>query len=748
MSAISSIDHLQAKHSLEPIDDPYAEPRVLFQNTEQRRNNSHLTLIDGKTFSSAERSGDIFPPGAPDVGFFHQDTRFLSRLELRVSGHKPVVLSVANERNFSAQIELTMGNVTIRDSLDLPANTVHIRRDQLLYDDTLFDVLTFENFNLTPIDVNVEVLYSADFVDIFQVRGCARGKSGQYHRPVVEGDSIVFHYMGLDKIARSTEILHAPAAHATSIENDKVTARWQLHLDPFQRIRIESTVTAISSAGKPNTQRPREFRPLLAQRRADFERWHEQSTHFWTDNDEFNTLLNTCSGDFFALRIPNGKQHVVAAGIPWFATIFGRDSLIASYQTLSLNPTLAADTLRVLARYQGKEVNAWRDEQPGKILHEQRDGEMAHTREIPFGAYYGSVDATPLFLVAASEAFNWTADESLLRDLLPHIYAALDWIDKYGDLDGDGLIEYQRAEKSGLFNQGWKDSGDANMFRDGTVAQPPLALIEVQGYVYDAKYRMAQLLRHVGDQRTSERLRAEASEMMRRIEKAFWLPKQGYFAMALDRDKRPVETVASNPGQLLFSRAVKTDRARAITKRLMQDDMQSGWGWRTLASSEPVFNPLSYHRGSVWPHDNSLIAHGMCLYEMRGAALHTLTTLYEAALNFADMRLPELFCGIQRGESGTPVHYPVSCSPQAWASGAIFFMLASILGIRPSAQRKELNIINPVLPDWLKMLHVRNMRIGESRVDLDFERRGERTYCNVADVRGDKLMVNIGFKKN
>ncbi|HET8667469.1 MAG TPA: amylo-alpha-1,6-glucosidase, partial [Terriglobales bacterium] len=441
-----------------------------------------------------------------------------------------------------------------------------------------------------------------------------------------------------------------------------------------------------------------------------------------------------------------GKEHIIAAGIPWFATIFGRDSIIAAYQSLCLNPQLAVDTLRVLSRYQGKEVNDWRDEQPGKIVHENRDGEMTRNGEMPFGPYYGSIDATPLFLILLGETYNWTADEMLVREMMPAAYQALEWIERYGDIDGDGFVEYLRRSPRGLANQAWKDSWDAYMHRDGTVAKPPIAPVEVQGYVYDAKYRMSSMLRQFGDISLAEKLKREAAELARRFEKAFWMPARGYYAMALDSDKKQLQVVASNSGHLLFSRVIGKERARSVVNRLMREDMFGGWGWRTMSNEEQVFNPLSYHRGSVWPHDNSLIAHGMALNEFRPEAARCLTALFQAALNFRDYRLPELFCGVQRREYDEPVHYPVSCSPQAWASGALFLMLSSILGIRPSAPRKELNIVNPMLPEWLDYLHIRNLKIGNSRVGLDFTRRGERTFCNVVGVSGDKLLVNVAFK--
>jgi len=723
------------------IPSPHLEPRLAFHSLEPRKV-ENLTLIDGKTFSATAVTGDIYPPGSPDVGFFHDDTRFLSQLELRIGGHRTVVLSSATEKTFSSRIELTTGNITLRDSFDLPENTVHIRREQLLASDIFFDRMAFENFNLTPVDFTVEVLVDADFVDVFQVRGVARQKHGQYYRPIVRDPSIAFYYRGLDGVMRQTLVKVSPQPS----EFHERGARWELRLEPLKRVELELSVTPYVEGRKSRGQ-VYDMGHHLQQRRTNYSRWEASSSSFETENHIFNDMLNTAVGDFHALQIPNGEQHIIAAGIPWFATIFGRDSIIAAYQSLSLNPQLALDTLRVLARYQGKQYDDWRDEEPGKIVHEYRDGEMTRDGEMPFGPYYGSVDATPLFLVLLGETFNWTADEQLIEELLPNAYAALEWIDKYGDLDDDGFVEYLRRSPKGLINQGWKDSWDANMHRDGSVAKPPIALCEVQGYVYDAKVRMSALLRTFGDTKTADRLKREATELARRFDRAFWVPTRGFYAMALDAQKKPLEVIASNPGHLLWSRIINRDRSRIVANRLMREDLFSGWGWRTMSQDERVFNPLSYHRGSVWPHDNSIIAHGMALNDMREGPLRILTSLYQAATKFRDYRLPELFCGVQRREYDEPVHYPVSCSPQAWASGAMFLILSSVLGIHPSAPRKELNIVNPQLPDWLDHLHVRNLRIGRSRVGLDFSRRGDRTFCNVVDVEGDKLLVNVAFKK-
>jgi len=727
---------------LERIENPHVEPRIAFQSLEPRKVNN-LTLIDGKTFLSTVVSGEILPAGAPDVGFFHDDTRFLSHLELRVGGQRTIVLSSATEKTFASQIELTTGNIQLRDSWEVPENTIHIRREQLLASDVFFDQLTFDNFNLNEVRFEVELLFDADFVDVFQVRGCARDRSGQHFRPVAEGNTLAFFYRGLDGRMRQTLIEMTPAP--ARLEGR--SARWQLQLGPLKRSELRLTVTPFVENVASRAARRPDFGASLRARREAFREWERGSTSFDSSNAVFDEALRTGVSDFHALQIPDGGEHIIAAGIPWFATVFGRDSLIAAYQALSLNPGLAAQTLRVLARYQGRELNDWLDEEPGKILHELRGGEMTRSGEMPFAPYYGSVDATPLFLILLGETFQWTADERLVQDLLPAAYRALDWLDKYGDLDGDGFVEYLRRSPKGLANQGWKDSWDANMHRDGRVARPPIALAEVQGYVYDAKYRMASLLRAFGDSGTADRLKREAAELAKRFEKAFWMPGRGYYAMALDAEKRPLEVISSNAGQLLFTRIVSKERARAVAARLMQEDMFSGWGWRTMSREEKVFNPLSYHRGSVWPHDNSLIAHGLALNDLRQQAAVCLTTLFQAAMKFRDYRLPELFCGVQRREFDDPVHYPVSCSPQAWASGAMFLMLASVLGIRPSAPHKELNIVNPMLPDWLDYLRIRNLRIGNTRVGLDFTRRGDRTFCNVVELEGEKLLVNVAFRK-
>ena len=462
---------LIAHSELVEISPPYPEPRLVYQNAEPRKVNN-LTLIDGKTFLSTTIAGDIMPPGAPDVGFFHDDTRFLSRLELRVDGYRTVVLSSSTEQTFASQIELTTGKGTMRETYEIPENTVHIRREQLLSSETLFDNFSFENFNFHELELNIELAYEADFMDVFQVRGVAREKLGQYYLPIVRHDSIVFHYCGRDGVARETIIHLSPEPEKV----DGTTARWKLRLPPFKRFQLQTTIVPHVEGKRSRSIRP-DFAQQLRLRREAIAEWASHSTSFNASNSIFGEMVETCKADFHALQIPEAKERVIAAGIPWFATMFGRDSIIAAYQSLMLNPQLAAETLRVLASHQGKEKNDWRDEEPGKILHEYREGEMTRAGEMPFGPYYGSVDATPLWLILLSETFNWTADEQLVKDLLPNAYRALEWIDSYGDLDGDGFVEYQRRSSKGLANQGWKDSWDAIMHHDGEVAKSSYCVV-------------------------------------------------------------------------------------------------------------------------------------------------------------------------------------------------------------------------------------------------------------------------------
>jgi len=736
------------------------QPRTARSGEPRRVNN--LTLIDGKTFLATALAGDIAPPSSTDVGLFHHDTRFLSQWELIINGHRAVVLSASSQQNILAQIELTTTTVAVRDNLDLPENTVHIHREQLLAG-CFFDRLHFHNFGLQPVTLAIELRFDTDFMDVFQVRGMLRSAAGTYFEPVPRPDGMIYAYLGRDELFRQTRIRFEPAP----LELAAGRARFEIELPPGGQQKIAAQISAAvgSRPEEPAAAAPEaaaEFSQCLSRRRDSYAAWAKATTAFHSSDDLFDRCLETAMSDFFSLRVPFERGgldaeadcgvppprsgEIVAAGIPWFATVFGRDSLIASYQSLALHPHLAKETLRFLAHRQGTQRDDWRDEEPGKILHEMREGEMTRAGEMPHSPYYGSVDATPLFLIVLDETYNWTGDDALLEELLPAARTALEWIEHWGDLDHDGFVEYERRSPQGLANQGWKDSWDAYLHADGSLPQGPMALCEVQGYCYDARYRLSRLLRTVGDSAGADRLKRQATELAHRFERRFWLPERSYYAAALDGGKQAQAAITSNAGHLLWSRIISRERARQVARRLMAADMYSGWGVRTLSAAEPTFNPLSYHRGSIWPHDNSLIAQGFAFYDLKQPLMRMLTGLFQAANYFRDQRLPELFVGVQRGAFDQPVNYPVSCSPQAWASGAWFLLLTAALGLRPNAGRHELRVVNPPLPEWLQWLRIERLRIGGSEVSLEFSRRGERTFCNLLELRGERLAVSVDFR--
>ena len=426
----------------------------------------------------------------------------------------------------------------------------------------------------------------------------------------------------------------------------------------------------------------------------------------------------------------------MAAGIPWFATLFGRDSLIAALETVAFIPTLAVATLEVLARLQATKDDPWHDAEPGKILHELRTGEMALAGETPHDAYYGSVDSTPLWLILLGEAHAWTGDDGLLDRLWPNALAALDWIERSGDLDGDGFVEYERRSRLGLLNQGWKDSGDSIRHTDGRPAEGPIALAEVQGYAYAARRAMARLARHRGETDLAARLEVDAETLMTRFDEAFWMPEARFYAIALDGEKRQVGCIASNAGQALWTGIVPAERAARVTERLLETDMFSGWGVRTFASGQPGYNPVGYHTGSIWPHDNALIAAGLKANGAADGANLLAGRLIEAAQWFPDLRLPELFCGFDRTEVGAPVAYPVACSPQAWSAAAPFYLLHTMLGLRANASARRLELIRPTLPDWLTKLTITGLPVGDDSVDLLVHRWRGRTSAELLGRRG------------
>ncbi|MGZ6269168.1 MAG: amylo-alpha-1,6-glucosidase, partial [Candidatus Limnocylindrales bacterium] len=473
--------------------------------------------------------------------------------------------------------------------------------------------------------------------------------------------------------------------------------------------------------------------------RGAYRAWLGGTVGVETDNEIFDLTLERSINDLRLLMNegPGPGERYVAAGVPWFTTLFGRDAVLTALQLLAFRPQLAVETLAVLGARQANEVDDWRDAEPGKILHELRSGEMVRSGELPHTPYYGSVDATPLWLILLGATYDWTGDRTLLERHWTTALRALEWIDRWGDRDGDGFVEYARRSERGLYNQGWKDSGDAIRDRDGRRAELPVALVEVQGYVYDAKIRLARLARALDQADLGLRLERAAAQLRERFEVAFWVPDLEYYAMALDGQKRQVDAIASNPGHCLWSGIVAPERARKVAGRLLSPGLFSGWGVRTYASGQRGYNPIGYHTGSVWPHDTSLIAAGLKRYGLQDEANTLIGRIFEAAQGFPAFRLPELFCGFERDAAGSPVPYPVACSPQAWSAGAPFLFLQTMLGLRAHADRAELELERPHLPDWLERVAVSELRIGEAAVDLVFRRSGAMTSAEVVRKVGD-----------
>ena len=737
-----------------------------------------LVLKRGNLFAVAGRVGDIWPPGARDQGSYFEDTRFLSKLKLTVAGGPPVVLSTQTRPEYTSQVDLTVTSRMFGGVFQDPVNFLHIRREQII-DDRFAERLTLTNYLVRDIDYWLEYEFAADFADQFEVRGAKRRERGTYFRPLVYEERVVFCYQGRDGVLYRAEVFFPTRAPD---EMDGGRARFSFHLGPNESASLElhavpslhavrsgtSVREAADAARQPGFRSPpivteepdsgwlypgshpssqppapRRFDERIARARADYHHWAEASGRVETDEEAFNGALAQSVADLKALTIFWEDRRVISAGVPWYASPFGRDALITGFQALLVNPDIARDALLFLAAHQGRKVDDFREEEPGKILHEIRRGELARTGEVPHTPYYGSVDATPLFIILYTEYLRWTNDRASGLALLPAAENALRWIENSGDKDGDGFVEYLRRSDRGLRNQGWRDSWDGVPHLDGTPAEPPIALVEVQGYCIDARRRMARLYRQLGRREDAARCTVAAQLLSRRLDDAFWMEKAGTYALALDASKRQVQTVTSNSGHLLFSRVIPEQRARRVARTLMSPESFSGFGIRTLAKGQRPYNPLSYHNGTVWPHDNSLIAMGFSNYGMQKLAAQVLSGEYDACRQFRHYRLPELYCGLGRNEGDLVVSYPVSCSPQAWASGAFFLMLRACLGLYPDAPRKTLKIVNPHLPGMLQRLTLERLRIGDTLLTLQFTRSGDGCFAAVREMQGDPLAIRI-----
>jgi glycogen debranching enzyme len=665
----------------------------------------------------SDLAGDVPAGNDAGLGLYRSDSRFLSTFELRLNGRRPILLNHGVDRAYVATFQLSNPVLEPRHGgAAIPKQSLSLRRTRFVHDG-VHERIGLQNCNRHAVEVDLELRFDADFLDIFEVRGYRPERPmGTPEPPVITETGLTFGYRGRDDIRRSTEIVLHPVPQL-----HKGTACVRVRLAPQERYVLLVDLLPQLGDGQPEAEF--HFDGALEALERRYQQWNATCTRWRTDNESLDGgLIWRNLEDLRVLCDERPTGIYPTAGVPWYAVPFGRDALITSLQTLALNPDIALGSLRYLARHQGQKVDPYREEEPGKILHEMRYGELANLGQVPHTPYYGTVDATPLFLVLLVELLHWTANVDLLSELAPNVMAALKWVDEYGDLDGDGLVEYKQHGRIGVRNQGWKDSWDSLLEEHGEPAPLPAALVEVQGYVHHAKSGLARIFRRLGQLDRAEKLETEAEQLRARFEKAYWMPNERFYAQALDRDKRQVASISSNPGHCLWSGIVDGDRAKHVVARLMAHDMFSGWGVRTLSSRAPSFNPMSYHNGSIWPHDNSIIAAGLRRYGYREEAERIARAVLEAGMRFSDHRVPELFCGFSRDRrfGAGPGEYLVSCSPQAWGAGSLFHFLQVLAGVEVDMFEKRIRI-DPLDTTLYRRLRVEGMRVGDGELDFTVE---------------------------
>ncbi len=675
--------------------------------------------------------------GLGEQGLYHDGTRRLSRLELLLDGRRPVLLTSTVQRETGVLLaDLTNPDLAQGEEVLLPRDTLHVFSASFLWRGTCYTRLRIRNYALHEVAVRLAFSFGTDFADVFEVRGTKRERRGRLLEPVVGRGTVQLAYEGLDGRVRRTRLTFSPPP----AEINEARAEFRFPLPPHEERMLYVTILCEDQGEMP---RIGSFDEALERAQERLRRHRAGGVEIESSNQQFNAWVERSASDVEMMITDTPEGPYPYAGIPWFSTPFGRDGIITALEMLWLDPRLARGVLSYLAANQAREVVPEQDAEPGKILHERRGGEMAALGEIPFGRYYGSIDATPLFVVLAGAYYERTADHQLVTALWPHVEAALAWIDDYGDPDGDGFVEYERRAAHGLAVQGWKDSFDSVFHADGSLAEGPIALCEVQGYVFAARRAAAALARVLGQEERAKQLERQAEELRQRFEDAFWCEALGTYALALDGAKRPCRVRTSNAGHCLFAGIASPERARRVAQTLLEDAAYSGWGIRTVDSGEVRYNPMSYHNGSVWPHDNALIAAGFARYGLKEAAVRLLSGLFEGSRHFDLYRVPELFCGFHRRQQEGPTLYPVACSPQAWAAGAVFLFLQACLGLAIDAPQRQLRFERPALPPALRTLDIRNLRIGDAVVDLTLDRHARDVALQLGRREGEVQLVTV-----
>jgi glycogen debranching enzyme len=697
-------------------------------------------LKQGEAFAVFDAYGNIQPIGQGTHGIYDGATRHLSYFELRLDSVRPLLLSstVKND-NSLLTVDLMNRETVDLDQTPILPGTLHVLRTKFIWQKACYERIKLCNFGLTSAHVSLSFRFEADFADIFEVRGFKREKRGRLLDPLIETSRVTLAYEGLDQMVRRTRLTFSP----NPVEITGREVFFQIKLEPKgQRdfyLKIEFGNLEEIESVTPGQNYNRAFATVVQHVKHS----HHLDCEVHTSNTLFNDWLARSRADLHMMITQTSQGPYPYAGVPLFNTVFGRDGLITALQSLWINPEVSRGVLAYLAATQSTEVNPEQDAEPGKILHEIRTGEMVTLGEVPFRRYYGSADATPLFIILAGEYLARTGDRAFVESIWPQIELALTWIDRHGDVDGDGFVEYLKRSPNGLANQGWKDSWDSIFHEDGALAEGPIALCEIQAYVYLAKKKGSEMAALFGDIHRAEVLLHEAIVLKEKFDRAFWLEDRSTYAMALDGKKKPCRVVSSNAGHCLYAGIVPTEKAPRLVRTLLGEQMYSGWGIRTIGSGESRYNPMSYHNGSVWPHDNSLIAQGLCNYGFKESGAQMMLSLFEAVL-FVDLyRLPELFCGFTRRQGEGPTLYPVACAPQSWASASVFLMLQSCLGLVIQGHPPQIRLLHPVLPQGLEEVTLRNLRVGQGSADLHFLRTSGDVAVSILRREGPMEIVVV-----